>query len=327
MGRIIRCVLFDLGDTLWYRKDRETWHRLENAANRRAIALLRAQLVPCPLPDSDDTLLGKHLRAAFDAQTRALIRRDPQHEPDGAQVAVETLAQLGWGHVDRQLGSALFEALRVRIPESRPLYDDVLPTLAELRRRGFLLGVVTNRQWGGPLFQEDLRTLGLLDYFEPSTIAISADLGVRKPNPAIFLHTLRALAVTPDQAAMVGDSLRSDIVGAKRLGILAIWKPKPHVHEMLRARLVAPGAASSASAALTRAPSSPLPGPAAPEDGPPDLPPGLHVTDDDYVLAAVQDGGSDPLAPLNSGLEECQPDLTIEHLSDLLAIFRKAGEP
>jgi HAD superfamily hydrolase (TIGR01549 family) len=321
-GRIIRCVLFDLGDTLWYRKDPETWRRLECAANCQAIALLRTHLRPSDLPDQDDITLGRLLRMAFDAQTRARIRGDPSHEPDGAEVAMETLAQLSWGRIDRQLGTALFEALRVRTSDSRLLYDDALPTLAELRRRGFLLGVVTNRLWGGPPFQEDLRSFGLFDYFDPATIAISADLGVRKPDPAIFLHTLRALDVPPAEAAMVGDSLRSDIVGARRLGILAIWKPKPRVREALQARLVTPGAAS---APLSHQETLASPA-AATADLPPDLPPGLHVTDDDYVLATIQEPGADPLALLNRSLQECQPDLVIERLSDLLTIFTRAGK-
>ena len=93
----------------------------------------------------------------------------------------------------------------------------------------FNWAVVSNRHWGGKLFQEDLQTLGLLEYFDPRHMAISVDLGIRKPNPAIFLHTLNALNVPPEQAVMVGDSLLSDIVGGKMLGIFTVWKPKPSV--------------------------------------------------------------------------------------------------
>ena len=96
-----------------------------------------------------------------------------------------------------------------------------------LQQRGFLLGVVTNRQWGGKTFREDLEILGLLEYFQYQHMAISADLGVRKPHPAIFQHALNALCVAPEEAVMVGNSLRADIVGAQRSGIFTIWKPKP----------------------------------------------------------------------------------------------------
>jgi len=48
---------------------------------------------------------------------------------------------------------------------------------------------------------------GLLNYFERRHIAVSADLGMCKPNPAIFLHVLNALDVSPQETAMVGDRL------------------------------------------------------------------------------------------------------------------------
>jgi len=62
-------------------------------------------------------------------------------------------------------------------------------------------------------------------------MAISADLGIRKPNPDIFLHALNRLKVEPEEAAMVGDSLKADVVGAKMLNMLAIWKPKATLRE------------------------------------------------------------------------------------------------
>src|SRR5947199_1949139 len=88
--------------------------------------------------------------------------------------------------LNEQVCKAIFEALRVRVPESRPLFPDTLSTLAALQQRGFLLGIVTNRQHGGKPFFNDLRTIGLLDYFREHHIAVSADLGVRKPPPALF---------------------------------------------------------------------------------------------------------------------------------------------
>ena len=73
--------------------------------------------------------------------------------------------------------------------------------------------------------------MGLLDYFEYEHMAISADLGIRKPNPDIFMHALNKLKIRPEEAAMVGDSLKADIQGAKMLNMLAIWKPKASLRE------------------------------------------------------------------------------------------------
>lgn len=323
-GRTIRCILFDLGDTLWSRQDASVWQRMEGASNQRAVALLRQHVASTLLPALDDKTLGQRLRDALDEQVRTAIRLDPAREPNTALAIVQALRQWGIDSVSLSLGAALFEALRVRIPGSRPLFDDVLPTLAELRRRGFQPGVVTNRLWGGKLFQEDLHTLGLLDHFEYRHMAISSDLGVRKPHPAIFQHALDALHVPAEQAVMVGDSLRADIIGAQRLGIFSIWKPKPDWRRRIEAQLVTPGAnASTGSSAgpglhqalvqaeLTSGEQVDVP------------PPGVHITDDDFVLAQVnsRDGQLDRYIR-----DTITPDLVIERISDLLDIFFEAGK-
>ncbi len=215
--------------------------------------------------------------------------------------------------------AALFEGLRVRIPGSRPLFDDVLSTLKELQQRGFQLGVVTNRHWGGAIFQEDLQTLGLLDYFDPRHMAISIDLGIRKPNPAIFLHVLHALDVPPEEAAMVGDSLRSDILGAQLLGLFTIWKPSPALETAVYERKVAAGAISAPASTL----SSRLATGSNNEDRPGDLPQGMHITDDDYVLAHIDSRAGKWDEHMQ---REIKPDVRIDTLSDLLDIFVEAGK-
>ena len=312
-GRTVRCILFDLGDTLWFRKDLVLWQQLENASNIRAVSLLTQLVDSAYLPDVIDTALGQRLRDSVDEQIRIMIRQNPDFEPDCAYAVTQVLRQWGIDGVPRESSAAIFEALRVRIPESRPLFDDVLSTLAALRQRGFQLGVVTNRQWGGTPFQEDLQTLGLLNFFDPRHIAISADLGVRKPNPAIFLHALNALNIPPSEAVMVGDSLKADIAGGKMLDIFTIWKPKPSVRQ--QAHLVATGAVATASSTSSFSEDYT-------EDRPRDVPEGLHITDDDYVLAHIKSraGKWDQDLP-----GDIKPDLIIENVSDLLDIFSEAG--
>ncbi len=302
-GRTIRSILFDLGDTLWSRNDLDVWHRVETASNMRAAALLRTCVAPSVVShlSASDEELGKHLHEAIEADIREAIRQNPYLEPDGGQAVVHALRK--WGiHLDTSSGEAIFEALRVRIPESRPLFEDVLFTLKALQERGFQLGVVTNRHWGGQPFYEDLQAMGLLDYFDLRHIAISIDLGIRKPNPALFLHTLNALNTPPEEAAMVGDSLLSDISGSKKLGMLAIWKPKAHARASVHR--------SFTSSATKKGEHSPAPDVEAQSEP---VPQGMHTTDDDYMLAQVYK-------------RNVQPDLIIENLSELLNIFIKAGE-
>ncbi len=323
-GRTIRCILFDLGDTLWSRKDVAVWQRMEYDANGRAVALLRTCTDASCLPAIDDEALGKRFRKSVEKHLRTLVRENLEIEPEGAIAVAHVLQKWGMQNVDSQQCAALFEGLRVRIPGSRPLFDDVLSTLKELQRRGFQLGIVTNRHWGGASFQEDLQTLGLRDYFDPRHMAISIDLGIRKPNPAIFLHVLHALDIPPQEAAMVGDSLRSDILGAQLLGIFTIWKPSPALESQVYARKVAASTTGAASASTGTIPSLASTDTSSDSDeSPDDLPQGMHITDDDYVLAHLQSRAGKWDEHMQ---RDIKPEVRIDTLSDLLDIFVEAGK-
>jgi HAD superfamily hydrolase (TIGR01549 family) len=205
---------------------------------------------------------------------------------------MEALQQLGIAEANRTLGEAIYEALRIRIPDSRELFDDTPYTLAELKRRGYILGVVTNRHYGGLPFYEDLQTMGLLDYFEYEHMAISADLGIRKPNPDIFTHALNRLQVQPEEAAMVGDSLKADILGARLLNMLAIWKPKAALREEAKVAWMASNKVSENES--------------------------IADFTDDHLLAYVYN--RDGLRTEQFQIDT-KPDFIIENLRDLLAIL------
>jgi FMN phosphatase YigB (HAD superfamily) len=286
-GRNVRCILFDLGSTLWTSKDERLMLVSERIANMRAVLELFRFTGTGIYADMDVDELGKLLRKSFEKQIRVKTRQLVEYEPDFVQSAMDALQQIGIPAVTHECGEAIYEALRVRTPDIRVLFDDTLSMLAALKERGYLLGVVSNRHYGGMPFQEDLRTMGLLDYFELQHMAISADLGIRKPNPDIFLHTLNSLNVSPEEAVMVGDSLRGDITGAKRLDILAIWMPKASLRAEALAAMRASGQAQQ------------------------------KVLTDDYLLTYTRQiekrGRQTP--------ETIRPDVIIECLSDLLTMF------
>ena len=60
-------------------------------------------------------------------------------------------------------------------------YPDAAPTLEALRKLGYRLGVIANQQ---PGTGERLAAWNLLRWFD--LVASSAELGLSKPNPAIF---------------------------------------------------------------------------------------------------------------------------------------------
>lgn len=105
-----------------------------------------------------------------------------------------------------------------RAAASRPYWcavpEDTAPTLAELRRRGLALGVVSNSTGN---CQQLLTDMGLADYFD--VIVDSAIVGVEKPHPDVFAHALQSLGIRPEEAVMVGDFYSLDVVGAQRAGL------------------------------------------------------------------------------------------------------------
>jgi putative hydrolase of the HAD superfamily len=99
--------------------------------------------------------------------------------------------------------------------ENFSLYEDALPALDDLRRRGLKLGLVSNGQ-------RDLDEFAAHHALDVDATVGSRSHGRTKPHPSIFVAALRALDASPDEAAMVGDSLEDDIEGARALGIRAI---------------------------------------------------------------------------------------------------------
>jgi len=95
------------------------------------------------------------------------------------------------------------------------IFEDVLPTLAELRSHDLKLGLVSNT---GRDLDAFIRHHGL-----DVDAAISSGMhGKTKPHPTIFRAALERLDVEPPQAAMVGDSIDDDVEGAKAVGIRAL---------------------------------------------------------------------------------------------------------
>ncbi|GAA2750321.1 HAD family hydrolase [Amnibacterium kyonggiense] len=99
------------------------------------------------------------------------------------------------------------------------LFPDAVPTLDGLAAQGVRIGMVTN---GAAAVQRDkLAGTGILDRFDP--LIVSSEVGVKKPDPAIFEVALAAAGVTPAEAWFVGDHLWHDAEGALRAGLRAIW--------------------------------------------------------------------------------------------------------
>lgn len=66
-----------------------------------------------------------------------------------------------------------------------------------------------------------LKDFGIDGYFKK--IIESAVVGVRKPDPKIFILGVEALGMKPEEVVVFGDSLSKDIVPAEKAGCQAVW--------------------------------------------------------------------------------------------------------
>lgn len=116
----------------------------------------------------------------------------------------------------------LEEAVSLHLAAERrtfTLFDETRGVLDELRRRGIRLGLITN----GPSEsqREKLRRVGIDGLFD--LVIASGDVGVLKPDAAIFALAVRELGVPASASLHAGDNFDADVVGAHRAGLTAVW--------------------------------------------------------------------------------------------------------
>jgi putative hydrolase of the HAD superfamily len=160
---------------------------------------------------------------------RSFRRQPPLAFPAGTPESALAELEKGWW---RNLVRAVFDGLgsflrfeeffneifeRFRGLEFWRVYDDVAPSLTELKHMGLKLGVISN--FDSRLY-DVLRGCGLDHFFD--SVHISTRVGAAKPDAAIFQAALSFHSVEPRQAWHVGDSLREDIGGAMAAGVNAI---------------------------------------------------------------------------------------------------------
>jgi len=104
------------------------------------------------------------------------------------------------------------------------LMDGAAETVAGLRGT-CRLGIVTNGV--SSVQRSRIRRSGLEKEF--ACIVVSEDVGVGKPDPAIFEYALRELGYPrKDTVLMVGDALGADVQGAIASGIASCWFNPTH---------------------------------------------------------------------------------------------------
>ena len=97
------------------------------------------------------------------------------------------------------------------------MYDDVAPVLEELRKRGVIVGAISNSHRSLDAFCEHFSLRDII-----SVSVSGAEHGYMKPHRSIFDTALERGKVRAEESMMVGDSFKHDIEGAMNAGWRAV---------------------------------------------------------------------------------------------------------
>lgn len=204
----VRALLLDVDDTL--------------VDTRSSMLAACAESAAASLPDHP-------------AAVHTAIADDWYADPDGlfdryaaGELPFETMRELRYRGACRRTGvddsgvAAYLAAYNTAFERAQRLFDDVIPLLDRARDAGVACVFVTNSSTEHTLMK--LRAVGIADRAE---LVTTDTLGVGKPDPAIFRHALALAGVAADEAVVVGDTLPTDVRGARGAGIRAAWVERP----------------------------------------------------------------------------------------------------
>jgi putative hydrolase of the HAD superfamily len=189
-----------------------------------------------------------HLLEAYHEINQRLERELEQVVPQAAELLVAVSERVdeaigrsyrtgGEQEVDiADLYRTALEAIGINCPEATlewvmdqeqlAWFNGILPSpharavLEALRDSGLKLAIVSNAAFRPRSMREQLHHFELFDFFDATVY--SSEIGVRKPNAAIYEEALRLLDVPPGRALFIGDRLREDIRGPRSVGMDAV---------------------------------------------------------------------------------------------------------
>lgn len=162
----------------------------------------------------------------IEGRFRAAFRRQEEIDHVGQQRTSEERELRRWQEIVREVfmdvadTSAAFAELWRHFAQSTSwkCYDDVEPCLEALNRLGLRLGIASNF---------DRRLHGIAAGLSPlprcEALAISSEVGWRKPAPEFFAALIKQAGCPAEEIVLVGDDWENDIVGGQQAGLQTVF--------------------------------------------------------------------------------------------------------
>ena len=198
----LKAIFFDIDDTLFSTTE------FADRARRGAVDAMRKHGLRLPAEHilRELTEVISEFSSNYEHHFDKLLLRLPRRAFDGVNPAILVAA-----------GVHAYHDAKVR--QLRP-YPDVPPVLAKLARTDLVRGIITS---GLQQKQADkLLRLELYEYFTPTAIFISDQIGISKPNPKLYQRACDEVGVQPKETMYVGDHPLQDIDPANALGMVTV---------------------------------------------------------------------------------------------------------
>ncbi|WP_415902613.1 HAD family hydrolase [Neptuniibacter sp. QD29_5] len=200
---MIRCITFDLDDTLWA-VDPVIQH-----ANQTMFTWI-SEHAPAFL---------QHYKLHDLAGLRQIVLEDA---PEIAHsVTLIRMAQLkhglqkaGYSADDVEVLAAQAFQVFIQARQEVIFFEHAREVLLELKQQGYQLGALSNGN-------ADIHRVGLADLIDFQFKA--DDVGQMKPHPLMFEQMLAHTGLRPEQVIHVGDNHEHDVEGAAAVGLWTIW--------------------------------------------------------------------------------------------------------
>ena len=205
---MIKAITFDLWNTLLEDKD-FTKHRINSLS--RILSVEGFQI-----PKND--LLTAYRSASDHYREIWEINHRHLHVDRRVEYMLKQLEIELTDNVKLSIIEEFTEAFSVDPPAFKEDVKEVLESL----RENYVIGIISDTGvTPGSIIRGHLRRCGVLKFF--SSTAFSDEVGFCKPDSRVFEKALRELMIRPDEAVHVGDLLRTDVAGAKNVGMKSVW--------------------------------------------------------------------------------------------------------
>jgi putative hydrolase of the HAD superfamily len=204
---MIKEVFFDMYNTLiCYNPPREESQAV--ALKKFGLNFLPKQL-SIPIIAADEYFYEENAKLALAKRT------DEEKRNLWAQYEIVLLKEAGITPTMEIITGMLMEMKNFKY--DMVLYDDVLPTLNEIKRRDLITGLISNVDRDIKDMLESLNLSTLLDF-----IVTSQEVGVTKPHRQIFDAAVTKSGFHPEEILYIGDQYKIDVLGSKNAGLSAV---------------------------------------------------------------------------------------------------------